>query len=178
MGAQQESEFMSSTFVPQGFQPDTFQPPPGCHPGLSQRPETILLFLLATTLQENPCIRLQGGEGSPNGSPNPGGWGQSCLESRAVLCPAVMCSFEAAFQCLQALPVFGWVSKMWLVSHCHVNSVHRFCVGTAILTGWVCKAVWSWDIFLPEIPTRIYRCTCINTWGNTCGSYFFFLLPS
>lgn len=31
------------------------------------------------------------------GSPNPGGWGLSCLESRAVPCPAGMCLFGADF---------------------------------------------------------------------------------
>ena len=43
----------------------------------------------------------------------------SCLKKRAVgmleqpaACPAVMPSFRAALQCLQAFTVFEWVSKM------------------------------------------------------------------
>lgn len=153
-----------------GDSPWHFPASPGCLSGLSHA-QRQFPFFCCKILAWDPVVQ---GEGSPSGSPNPGGWGQSCLESRAVPCPAVMCSFQAAFS-VSKLSVFVWVSKMWLVSHYHVDSVHRFCVGTAILVGQVCKAVWSWDIFLPEIPTRIYLCTCINTRGNTCGSYIFFL---
>lgn len=147
----------------------TFQQPPSCLLCMCRCPETILFFAgmphFGKILVLDPVVP---GNGSAVEVPAQ----VELLEEKG---PAVTPCFEAALQCLQASAVFGWVSKMRLVSHCSVEAVSRFCC----VDCGIDRTNLRGCLELASFPTRNtgrWICTYINTRVYLWFLHFFLLL--